>query len=428
MLRRLRARAPVALIAVATGTGPFWLAPAEPRGNEAAALDDFLRRAVPPPRISASGDALARFVETNVRSGRRIALVTSGGTTVPLERRTVRFIDNFSTGTRGAACAERLLDHGYAVVFLHRRSSKRPFVRAAHDAVDRATNAGAGHVSDAASLVDIRAGIERSAAAVAEGRLLEVPFESVADYLAMLRSAVTNTAPAGPTAMVLLAAAVSDFYVPPEEVAEHKIQSRDLGVLPVPAVNDVFSGSESGQGGSLALAAAEFKSSATVSAAGLTLHLAPVPKALSLTKASWAPSAFVASFKLETDAGLLNAKATGAAVTYGVDAVVANLLERRYDEVRVVHRGAAPGAAREALPPVPAFPGWVRSEAFRSRQRSGAAPSPPQDFVIETIAVPLGSARSGAAGGSAEPLEDVLVARLVELHDAHVKQAASAKK
>ena len=34
------------------------------------------------------------------------ALVTSGGTTVPLERRTVRFIDNFSSGNRGAALTE----------------------------------------------------------------------------------------------------------------------------------------------------------------------------------------------------------------------------------------------------------------------------------------------------------------------------------
>jgi phosphopantothenate-cysteine ligase len=32
--------------------------------------------------------------------------VTSGGTTVPLERQMVRFLDNFSAGTRGAISAE----------------------------------------------------------------------------------------------------------------------------------------------------------------------------------------------------------------------------------------------------------------------------------------------------------------------------------
>lgn len=38
--------------------------------------------------------------------GRRIVCVTSGGTTVPLEQRCVRYIDNFSSGNRGAASTE----------------------------------------------------------------------------------------------------------------------------------------------------------------------------------------------------------------------------------------------------------------------------------------------------------------------------------
>ena len=39
-----------------------------------------------------------------------VAVVTSGGTTVPLERRCVRFIDNFSAGHRGALSTERFLE------------------------------------------------------------------------------------------------------------------------------------------------------------------------------------------------------------------------------------------------------------------------------------------------------------------------------
>ena len=38
-----------------------------------------------------------------------VVCVTSGGTTVPLERHCVRFIDNFSGGTRGALSAENFL-------------------------------------------------------------------------------------------------------------------------------------------------------------------------------------------------------------------------------------------------------------------------------------------------------------------------------
>lgn len=53
----------------------------------------------------------------------------SGGTTVPLEHNTVRFVDNFSAGTRGAASAEYFLEHGYVVIFMHRLKSLEPFTR-----------------------------------------------------------------------------------------------------------------------------------------------------------------------------------------------------------------------------------------------------------------------------------------------------------
>lgn len=56
-------------------------------------------------------------------------LLQSGGTTVPLEHNTVRFVDNFSAGTRGSASAEYFLEQGYAVIFMHRQKSLEPFTR-----------------------------------------------------------------------------------------------------------------------------------------------------------------------------------------------------------------------------------------------------------------------------------------------------------
>lgn len=44
----------------------------------------------------------------------------SGGTTIPMEHNTVRFVDNFSAGTRGSASTEYFLEAGYAVIFLYR--------------------------------------------------------------------------------------------------------------------------------------------------------------------------------------------------------------------------------------------------------------------------------------------------------------------
>ena len=52
----------------------------------------------------------------------------------------------------------------------------------------------------------------------------------------------------------------------------------------------------------------------------------------------WAPSAFVVSFKLETDEALLVPKATAALRAYGVHAVVANELHSRAERVTVVSR------------------------------------------------------------------------------------------
>lgn len=46
-----------------------------------------------------------------------------------MEHNTVRFVDNFSAGTRGSASAEYFLDHGYAVIFMHRQKSLEPFTR-----------------------------------------------------------------------------------------------------------------------------------------------------------------------------------------------------------------------------------------------------------------------------------------------------------
>lgn len=48
---------------------------------------------------------------------------------MPLEHNTVRFVDNFSAGTRGSASAEYFLDHNYAVIFMYRVKSLEPFIR-----------------------------------------------------------------------------------------------------------------------------------------------------------------------------------------------------------------------------------------------------------------------------------------------------------
>jgi phosphopantothenate---cysteine ligase (ATP) len=105
----------------------------------------------------------------------------------------------------------------------------------------------------------------------------------------------------GKRVIVVLAAAVSDFYLPPDRTAEHKIQSR---------------------------------------AGPLQLELSPVPKVVRTLRAIWCPSAYLVSFKLETDAALLESKVSTHTKSFaeggnGVDACIGNILGHHHRTVKV---------------------------------------------------------------------------------------------
>lgn len=82
-----------------------------------------------PSHVDEVKEKMAAFARHHEEAGRRVVLITSGGTKVPLESRTVRFLDNFSSGRRGASSAEYFIDSGYAVIFLHRHRSLYPYTR-----------------------------------------------------------------------------------------------------------------------------------------------------------------------------------------------------------------------------------------------------------------------------------------------------------
>eukprot|EP01084_Bolivina_argentea_P286956 492355_1 len=103
----------------------------EQKENSATFSDvqQFLQETEPPSNIKQIQQDVIQFVAMHASSNRNFVFITSGGTTVPLELNTVRFIDNFSTGTRGAASCEYFLKHNCNVILLHRRGSICPFIR-----------------------------------------------------------------------------------------------------------------------------------------------------------------------------------------------------------------------------------------------------------------------------------------------------------
>ncbi|KAK6161306.1 hypothetical protein DH2020_004687 [Rehmannia glutinosa] len=231
----------------------------------------------------------------------RVVCVTSGGTTVPLEQRCVRYIDNFSSGHRGAASTEYFLKAGYAVIFLHRRwvlerqhvSYLTRLLICRHYLLALTTSRRhwnvfaeepASHIAGLFLMINCL-------------NVLKLLVNQILQAMQILQLVALSMKNLGSSALFYLAAAVSDFYVPWENMAVHKIQS---------------------------------------SSGPLDMRLAQVPKMLSVLRKDWAPMAFCISFKLETDTKILLEKADMALKKYNMHMVVANELLTRKDEVIVV--------------------------------------------------------------------------------------------
>eukprot|EP00756_Hemistasia_phaeocysticola_P028950 Hpha_TRINITY_DN16202_c0_g1::TRINITY_DN16202_c0_g1_i1::g.11302::m.11302/K01922/PPCS, COAB; phosphopantothenate---cysteine ligase (ATP) len=260
-----------------------------------AEIEEFFRRETPSSKLVVEQvEAVAqRVVETAGDKG-RIAVVTSGGTRVPLERNAVRFVTNFSSGGRGAASAEAFLAEGYTVLYLCAKEAKRPF----------AAGMEAGDIAGALKMQGGQAVVDTSSAAGQKllkavqareehgKRLFTVEFASLVEYLLglkiVLRTLEGGTDPR--RVAVYLAAAVSDFYMPWERLSAHKMQSRDGGNT-------------------------------------LSLDFAKTPKMLGCIAGAWLRGCFMVSFKLETDKDILASKARQSLRLYHGRLCFANLLQ-----------------------------------------------------------------------------------------------------
>ncbi|KAG5422209.1 CAB2 [Candida metapsilosis] len=264
--------------------------------------DDYFASHNPPSYLPEIEQELSQFVKFHQeKTGKKIALVTSGGTTVPLENNTVRFIDNFSAGTRGATSAEYFLENGYAVIFLHREFSLLPYSR--H--YSHSTNCFLDFMIERDGKIEINPKFSDQMLQVyrkyhqsqSTNSLLLIPFTTVNQYLYTLKSISESLKVYTNKAVFYLAAAVSDFFIPQSRMPQHKIQS---------------SATQDGE---------------------LVIRLAQVPKFLSRLVENWTSGAMIISFKLETDNKILLKKARSALERYHHQLVIGNLLQTRKKEV-----------------------------------------------------------------------------------------------
>ncbi|GAA5821448.1 hypothetical protein JCM3770_007086 [Rhodotorula araucariae] len=335
--------------------------------------EQFFAQQPPPARLDEHLAAVQRFVGANLAQGRRVVLVTSGGTTVPLEHNVVRFLDNFSAGTRGASSAEHFLRSGrYAVIFLHRQHSLQPFSR---------------HYSHSTNpfldLLDVVEGAQTpdfGAATVGKGKAPEMPPPQDGHLFPPIPS--MHSPPTSPRARpVALDGILEDaeagedvsIQIRPPHLApmlsllrSYKLVQH-LGILhsiPFVTVSEYLwllrgisrvmgqtrdsQGKALGRRGMYYLAAAvsdffipytKMSEHKIQSGKGsLVIEMDQVPKVLKTMVDEWSNEGFIVSFKLETDPAILIPKARGALERYGHQIVVGNLLDTRKHEVVFVQR------------------------------------------------------------------------------------------
>ena len=203
---------------------------------------------------------------------------------VPLEKNTVRFIDNFSTGERGAASAEYFLERNYLVLFFHRLSSKLPYQR---------------HIKTIFDESQWNPNYYLDQYHQHKNSLLLIPFQTVTDYFNGLKQLCCLLKPYGRSTLIYTSAAVSDYYIPNEQLTEHKIPSNQNELI---------------------------------------IQLKPVPKLLGCIKSDYAPDAFVVSFKLETDEKILKDKCLQSANKYNQNIIIGNILKTRRNQVQIFER------------------------------------------------------------------------------------------
>jgi phosphopantothenate-cysteine ligase len=381
----------------------------EPAEAESVYFNEY-----PPPKALSKHEALARaFIDLHVEENRRVVLVTSGGTTVPLEAQTVRFIDNFSAGTRGATSAEYFLEQGYAVIFLHRQYSLLPYSRhyshSTNCFLDFMDEAPPSNGSMDGSIIvrneyqnQMRDVLRKYRYAKQNNRLLLLSFTTVAEYMFELRAMAKLMQPLGPNALFYLAAAVSDFFIPRSRMAEHKIQSSEIPANfrdNAAESDEIYTGENGNE---------HFRNSKK-----LVIHLDPVPKFLHRLVDGWAPDgSMIVSFKLETDPALLVYKARSALQRYAHHLVIGNMLSTRKWEVVFIT-------------PDPPYERWIRvPKSRRSKSISGAedqvglaeirkggarqaneTDQPPSDGIVEGVEI-----------------ESLIIPELVKLHETRIAE------
>jgi len=247
--------------------------------------------------------------------------------------------------------------------------------------------------------------------------LLTLPFTTITDYLFVLRSISQLMRTLGPDGLLYLAAAVSDFFVPPERMVEHKIQSTNAtDSVPKPSEpNGDIDGVPEQEDDE---AFDNFDSSPRVPRSKrLVIDLDPVPKFLKNLVDGWTPEGMIVSFKLETDPEILVHKAQYSLDRYQHHLVIGNLLSTRKWEVVFVSKDGKDGEMKEKWIRVPRH---RRKKSFGGIEHMVGLAGKEDDKPSDPHSLPDGEPEM--------EIESLIIPAVEEMHSRHIANNAAKKK
>ncbi|VEU33410.1 unnamed protein product [Pseudo-nitzschia multistriata] len=395
---------------------------------------------------------LDSFVVRHASHHRPIALVSSGGTAADLEINSVRCLDNFSTGKRGAISVEEFLKRGYAVIHLWRKGSASPYGRVLsqlimgkksmpnegismaslgklfatgdldEDQEDQLVQAVLDAEQNGDPWLSDPSSVDTGNNADGANRMLRRSNNSSgtnkrSSYRGgvQLHRRILNSTPLLTALnerksaleegriLTIPFRSVEDYLAKLQLSSESLRNSQALAIFYLAAaVSDFYVPlAERSQHKIQSRSIPDKNSGSALSKEKgnecLNLKLWPVPKVMGLLRSKWAPDAFICSFKLETDKAILRQKAEGAIDKYGCHVVIGNLLATRHDQVWIL----AP----------------ADMERFVLENSQKSADSIAKDWPMHEISRPKSS--------ETEVLEGMIIENVVQTHFEYISTSLS---
>ncbi|KAG3196469.1 hypothetical protein PC128_g7619 [Phytophthora cactorum] len=270
------------------------------------------------------------FIASQLAHNRRgIALITSGATIVPLDPENDTFVDVAPQvqEQRGPACAEYLLQLGYAVIFVHREDSLRPFTRHFQKYIQNGAFMDMFRMQDnglVLSGMDISQQLQFQKIAQlyteCSTRVLNLSFTSVQQYLMLTRITAKAMEVAKDQGIVVLAATLMDFYVPvdPSAAATDAAEDTDSTEASSSSSSSLSKHSKTKQIKKLAKKITKKKSDE------FSVNFVRVPNIIRKIRKDWCPKAFLVTCKHELASGEDIEDAHADLEKWGVDVIAGN--------------------------------------------------------------------------------------------------------